>query len=47
MLIRFLIQGSQVEPYEVIFSKVGDNLTASCNCPAGEKGYHCKHRIGF
>ena len=43
--IYFLVQGSQPEPYEVIFKKKGDNITASCTCPAGQYFMHCKHRV--
>ena len=31
----FEIKGSSKDPYEVIFIKDGDSLTAICNCPAG------------
>jgi uncharacterized Zn finger protein len=44
--IAFLVQGSAPEPYEVLFRRRPDaNLSAYCNCPAGENGMHCKHRI--
>ena len=43
--IVFLVQGSAPEPYEVYFSKSGNNLTAHCTCPAGENGLYCKHRF--
>lgn len=43
--IKFLVQGSAPEPYLVVFRKSEDNLTALCNCPAGEYGMYCKHRI--
>lgn len=42
--IQFRVQGSAAEPYEVSFRKAGNNLSASCTCPAGEKGQYCKHR---
>jgi uncharacterized Zn finger protein len=42
--IRFLVQGSEAEPYSVVFGKTGTNLTATCTCKAGERGQHCKHR---
>lgn len=43
--IRFQVQGSAEEPYEVTFQKAGDNLSAFCTCPAGENGQYCKHRF--
>lgn len=43
--IRFLVQGSAQEPYEVSFGKAGKNLSALCTCPAGENGQYCKHRF--
>jgi hypothetical protein len=43
--IEFLVQGSDSEPYRVIFSKNAANLRATCTCRAGEVGQYCKHRI--
>ena len=43
--LTFLIKGSASKPYEVIFIKDGDSLTALCDCPAGQFGNACKHRI--
>jgi hypothetical protein len=40
-----VVQGSAAEPYVVIISKDGNNLTAHCDCPAGNKGQYCKHRF--
>lgn len=40
----FKIQGSEPEPYTVQVSKSGDNLRLHCDCAAGSKGVHCKHR---
>ncbi len=45
--IKFKIQGSATDPYQVTFKKAGDNLTALCTCPAGEIGMYCKHRFGI
>jgi uncharacterized Zn finger protein len=43
---EFLVQGSSVEPYRVIFwRRAGGNFSASCTCAAGESGMSCKHRI--
>lgn len=43
----FHVMGSAKEPYELIFIKDGDSLTAICSCPAGAHGNFCKHRIGI
>ena len=45
--ISFLVKGSSPDPYEVTFSKVGRNISAYCNCRAGQNGQHCKHRLGI
>ncbi len=45
--LTFLVKGSLKDPYEVIFIKDGDSLTAICNCPAGTYGNFCKHRISI
>lgn len=42
--LEFLVEGSAKDPYEVIFIKNDDNLTAICTCPAGTYGNVCKHR---
>ena len=41
----FLVKGSSAKPYEVVFLKEGDHLTALCDCMAGKNGQHCKHRF--
>lgn len=46
--IKFEIQGSASEPYEVVFVRRDNgNLFAYCSCPAGENGQYCKHRINI
>ena len=45
--LTFLVKGSSKDPYEVIFIKDGDSLTAICNCPAGTYGNVCKHRVNI
>ncbi len=45
--ITFLVRGSSPQPYEVIFIKDGDNLTAICDCPAGTFSNVCKHRTSI
>ena len=41
--IVFLVEGSEPDPYEVTFTKQGENLTALCTCKAGENRLPCKH----
>ncbi len=45
--MTFHVKGSSADPYEVIFIKDGDSLTAICSCPAGRYGNFCKHRIAI
>ena len=45
--ITFRVEGSAKEPYEVLFIKDGDSLTAICNCPAGQFSNVCKHRLAI
>ena len=44
---EFLVQGSEPEPYKVVFKKNGSDLKASCNCRAGANGLLCKHRLSI
>lgn len=46
-VIKFLVQGSAEDPYEIKFHKQDNKLIATCSCPAGENGMHCKHRISI
>jgi SWIM zinc finger len=49
-MIKFLVQGSDPAPYEVVFDRKGDSVGATCSCPAGMKGpvgQCCKHRIAI
>jgi hypothetical protein len=42
----FQVQGSSEEPYRVQFVKKSETqLSAFCNCQAGENGQYCKHRF--
>jgi len=43
----FKVQGSEAEPYNVVFRRRGLNLTATCTCKGGEMGQVCKHRLGL
>jgi uncharacterized Zn finger protein len=45
--IVFQVQGTASEPYTVTFSKIDGGLSASCSCPAGQMGQHCKHRVSL
>ena len=45
--IKFLVQGSALEPYELSFRKSGANIISLCTCPAALNGQHCKHRLGI
>jgi uncharacterized Zn finger protein len=45
--LTFFVKGSSADPYEVIFIKDGDSLTAICSCPAGQYSNFCKHRISI
>lgn len=46
--ISFKVQGSAIEPYQIIFVKRSEmNLSAYCSCPAGKHGQYCKHRFNI
>ena len=46
--ISFKVQGSAVEPYDVLFvRRSATSLSAYCSCPAGENGQYCKHRFNI
>jgi uncharacterized Zn finger protein len=45
--IDFLVQGSAAKPYELLFSRDGNKITAFCSCPAGDSGTACKHRLSI
>ena len=46
MIVQNLkIKGSSDNDYDVVIKLDGTNLTATCNCKAGEVGQYCKHRI--
>jgi len=45
--LRFLVQGSAPTPYEVVFTREGEQFRSSCTCPAGEKKQLCKHVLGL
>ena len=47
MELRFLVQGSETEPYRVMFRREGGNFTATCTCRGGEMGQICKHRLNL
>jgi hypothetical protein len=43
--IKFEVQGSEKQPYQVVFSRKGNSLSARCSCRAGQVGQYCKHRL--
>ena len=45
--MRFLVKGSQSDPYEVVFRKIGTSFSAWCTCTAGQNGQYCKHRFAI
>lgn len=46
--LRFFVQGSEPEPYEVTFGRQdGQRLIALCTCAAGQNGTYCKHRFNL
>ena len=45
--ILFLVQGSSLEPYNVIFQNDDSVLSATCTCQAGTMGQVCKHRLSI
>lgn len=45
--VRFEIQGSAPLPYVILFTHAEKEIIATCSCPAGENGLHCKHRLGI
>jgi uncharacterized Zn finger protein len=43
---QFRVQGSAAEPYVVSFRRRGgNNISATCTCPAAQIGMSCKHRM--
>ncbi len=47
MELHFLVQGSETDPYRVMFRRDGNNFTATCTCRGGEMGQVCKHRLNL
>jgi hypothetical protein len=46
--IKFKVQGSASEPYDVVFIKRDDGIiSAYCSCPAGQNDQYCKHRFNI
>lgn len=44
----FMVQGSAIEPYKVVFSRLSATVIAVyCDCPAGGMGIACKHRLNI
>ena len=45
--IEVHVLGSSGTPYIATFSREGDSLKTTCNCAAGKKRTHCKHRLAL
>lgn len=46
--LRFYVQGSAPEPYEVLIERISsEKIKVSCDCPAGMFNTHCKHRVSI
>ncbi len=45
--LEFVVVGSQGDPYEIIATRDGADVTISCNCTAGERGQLCRHRLNL
>jgi len=45
--LKFSVEGSQGDPYEITFEIDGTNANAYCTCPAGSNGLYCKHRLSI
>jgi len=43
--MKFMVQGSEEEPYLVTLEREETNLNAYCTCAAGARGQYCKHRF--
>jgi len=47
LLREFLVQGSDPNPYKVVFRRTENEVKANCNCRAGVNGLLCKHRLAI
>ena len=47
LFAEFFIQGSEPDPYHVVFTVDGRYATATCTCKGYQRGFICKHRIGL
>lgn len=45
--LRFTVEGSKGDEYEILFEREGNNLDVFCTCPAGDNGLYCKHRFAL
>jgi hypothetical protein len=43
--LRFQMQGSEGDLYEVTAERQGDGVFITCTCEAAEHGIHCHHRL--
>jgi hypothetical protein len=44
-MLKFLVQGSEPEPYTVVVKKSEQALSVTCSCRAGVFSQHCKHKF--
>ncbi|TAA26552.1 SWIM zinc finger family protein [Pseudoxanthomonas winnipegensis] len=46
--VEFRVQGTAEDPYVVVFTREGDNITGRCSCPGSRMGgKNCKHRLSI
>lgn len=46
--MRFVMRSSSTDGiYEIVAARADGLLRMKCDCPAGENGQHCKHRIAL
>lgn len=45
--LKFAVEGSQGDIYNIVFTRTDNNLSATCTCAAGMSGQSCKHRFAL
>jgi hypothetical protein len=43
--VSFYVKGSAADPYRVLITATGKNLSTDCTCTAGSFGKACKHVV--
>ena len=46
-ILEFVVIGSQGDPYDITATRDGQDITISCDCPAGERDQLCRHRLAL